>query len=183
MTLTNFMEDDLFIHCIRILLITGFTLGMMVALTTFKYTLRKVLAIFSVYLIWVCLSSWTIISIFGFFFFTKIMFFTISLPAFVLAYKMDFYSPAQAMFNYATQIGFSLIIAMTVLLINSAVNGNPYIYFLILTVVYSIVIYLEYRYLRKPFLNLMHTVHIGWGTMSLIPLCFCALLPSSQPAA
>ncbi len=176
MTLTNFMEDDLFIHCIRILLITGFTLGMMVALTTFKYTLRKVLAIFSVYLIWVCLSSWTIISIFGFFFFTKIMFFTISLPAFVLAYKMDFYSPAQAMFNYATQIGFSLIIAMTVLLINSAVNGNPYIYFLILTVVYSIVIYLEYRYLSKPFLNLMHTVHIGWGTMSLIPLCFCALL-------
>ncbi len=176
MTLTNFLENNLIIHSIQIILITGFTLGMMATLNAFKYSVSKVLSIFGIYLVWVCLSSWAIISIVDYFFFTKIMLFTISLPALVLAYIMDFHSPAQAVFNYATQIGFSLIFAMTVLLINSAIHGNPYTYFLLLTVVYSTVIYLEYRYLRKPFLNLTRTVHIGWGPMSLIPICFCALI-------
>ena len=158
MTLTNFLENNLIIHSIQIILITGFTLGMMATLNAFKYSVSKVLSIFGIYLVWVCLSSWAIISIVDYFFFTKIMLFTISLPALVLAYIMDFHSPAQAVFNYATQIGFSLIFAMTVLLINSAIHGNPYTYFLLLTVVYSTVIYLEYRYLRKPFLNLTRTV-------------------------
>ncbi len=176
MTLTNFLENNLIIHSIQILLITGFTLGMMATLSAFRYSVPKILAIFGIYLVWVCLSSWAIISICGYFFFTKIMFFTISLPALVLAYIMDFHSPAQAVFNYATQIGFSLIFSMTVLLVNSAIHGNSYTYFLLLTAVYSIVICLEYRYLRKPFLNLTRTVHIGWGAMSLIPLCFCALV-------
>lgn len=176
MTLTNFMENDLIVHSVQILLITGFTLGMMATLNSFKFPVRKILAIFGIYLIWVFLSSWGIISLLGYFFFTKVMFFTISMPAFVLAYLMDCNSPAQAVFNYATQIGFSMIFAMTVLLINSAVHGSSYTYFLILTAVYCAVIYLEYRYLRKPFLDLTRSVHIGWGILSLIPICFCALI-------
>lgn len=176
MTLSNFLENNMIAHSIKILLITSFTLGMMTALTSFKYPVRKILTLFGFYLVWVFTSSWVIISMFGYFFFTKVMLFTISLPAIALAYKMDCNSPAQSAFNYATQVGFSLIFAMSVLLLNTMFHGNLYTYFLLLTAVYSIVIYLEYRYLRKPFLNLTRTVHIGWGSLSLIPICFCALI-------
>ena len=176
MTLSNFLENNMIAHSIKILLITCFTLGMMTALTSFKYPARKILTLFGFYLVWVFMSSWVIISIFGYFFFTKVMLFTISLPAIALAYKMDCNSPAQSVFNYATQVGFSLIFAMTVLLLNTLLHGNQFTYFLLLIAVYSIVIYLEYRYLRKPFLNLTRTVHIGWGSLSLIPICFCALI-------
>lgn len=176
MTLSNLLESNMIVQSIKILLITGFTLGMMTALTSFKYPLRKILTLFGFYLVWVFTSSWVIISIFDFFFFTKVMLFTISLPAIALAYILDCNSPAQSVFNYATQVSFSLIFAMTALLLNTVICGNSYTYFFLLAAVYSIVIYLEYRYLRKPFLNLTRTVHIGWGALSLIPICFCALI-------
>lgn len=108
MTLSNFLENNMIAHSIKILLITCFTLGMMTALTSFKYPARKILTLFGFYLVWVFMSSWVIISIFGYFFFTKVMLFTISLPAIALAYKMDCNSPAQSVFNYATQVGFLL---------------------------------------------------------------------------
>lgn len=176
MTLGNFYDNNTIINIVRVTLITALTLGMMSSLTSFKYHTRKVLSLFGIYLVWIGISTGLIIHYMGFFTFTRCMFFTISVPAIALAYAMDCNSPAQSVFNYATQVMFSYILAMTVLLANTAVHGNIGSYFLILTITYTLVIFLEYRYLRKLFLELTNSVQIGWGLLSLIPVFFSALM-------
>lgn len=176
MTLENFCEHNLTINIIRVILITSFTLGMMSSLTAFKYHTKKVLLLFGSYLVCIVISTGVIIYFAGFFSFTRYMFFTISVPAVALAYCMDCNSPAQSVFNYATQVLLSYILAMIVLLINTAFHGNIGSYFLILCIAYTFVILLEFRYLRKPFLELTNAVQIGWGSLSLIPVFFAMLM-------
>lgn len=176
MTLGNFYENNVIVNIIRVILITSLTLGMMSSLTSFRYHTRKVLSLFGVYLVWIGVSTGLIIHFAGFFMFTRCMFFTISVPAIALAYAMDCNSPALSVFNYATQVMFSYILAMAALLINTAVHGRIVSYFLILIAAYALVIFLEYRYLRRPFLELTKAVQIGWGSLSLIPVFFSALL-------
>lgn len=176
MTLGNFCENNICFNIIRVILITGFTLGMMSSLTSFKYRPRRVLSLFALYLAWIGVSTGIIVYFAGFFTFTRFMFFTISVPAVALAYAMDCNSPAQSVFNYATQVMFSYILAMTTLLINTAVQGSIGSYILILCLIYALVIALEYRFLRRPFLELTKAVEISWGSLSLIPVFFSALL-------
>ncbi|MCI9447264.1 MAG: sensor histidine kinase [Lachnospiraceae bacterium] len=176
MTLGNFYEDDIFFNIIRIILITSFTLGMMSSLTSFKYRPKRVLSLFALYLAWIAVSTGIIVYFAGFFTFARYMIFTISIPAIALAYAMDCNSPAQSVFNYATQVMFSYILAMTTLLINTAVRGSIGSYLLILCLMYTLVITLEYRFLRRPFLELTKAVEISWGSLSLIPVFFSVLL-------
>lgn len=176
MTLANFYEHNMVINIIRVILITGFTLGMMSSLTSFRYHTKKVLLLFGGYLIWTGICTGAIIYFAGFFTFTRCMFFTVSVPAIALAYCMDCNSPAQSVFNYATQVLLSYILAMTTVLINTAFHGNTGSYFLILCFAYMLVILLEYRFMRKPFLELTNTVQIGWGSLSLIPVLFTILI-------
>lgn len=176
MTLANFYEHNMVINIIRVILITGFTLGMMSSLTSFRYHTKKVLLLFGGYLIWTGISTGAIIYFAGFFTFTRCMFFTVSVPAIALAYCMDCNSPAQSVFNYATQVLLSYILAMTTVLINTAFHGNTGSYFLILCFAYMLVILLEYKFMRKPFLELTNTVQIGWGSLSLIPVLFTILI-------
>lgn len=176
MTLGNFCENSIVVNIIRVILITSLTLGMMSSLASFKYHARKVLCLFGIYLLWIGVSTGLIIHFAGFFTFTRCMFFTISVPAIALAYAMDCNSPALSVFNYATQVMFSYILAIATLLINTAVQGGIISYFLILTAAYALAIFLEYRYLRRPFLELTKAVQIGWGSLSLIPVFFTAML-------
>lgn len=176
MTLGNLHEHNIIINISRLILITAFTLGMMSSLTSFKFHIKKVLLLFGVYLVWTGVSTGAIIYFAGFFAFTRCMFFTISVPAIMLAYYMDCNSPAQSVFNYATQVLLSYILAMIILLVNTAVHGNIGSYFLILCSAYILVILLEYRCLRKPFLELTNTVQVGWGSLSLIPVLFTILM-------
>lgn len=176
MTLANYYEHNTVINVIRVILITGFTLGMMSSLTSFRYHTKKVLLLFGGYLIWTGISTGAIIYFAGFFTFTRCMFFTVSVPAIALAYCMDCNSPAQSVFNYATQVLLSYILAMTIVLINTAFHGNTGSYFLILCFAYMLVILLEYRFMRKPFLELTNTVQVGWGSLSLIPVLFTVLM-------
>ncbi len=175
MTLGDLYEHNI-LNIIRVLLITSFTLGMMSCLTSFKFHVKKVLLLFGVYLVWIGISSGAILYFAGFFTFTHCMFFTISVPAIALTYYMDCSTPAQSVFNYATQVLFSYILAIIILLTNTAVHGNAGSYFLILCAAYILVILLEYKYLRKPFLELTKAVQIGWGPLSLIPISFCMLM-------
>ena len=136
MTLGNLHEHNTIINIIRVILITTFTLGMMSSLTSFKFHVKKVLLLFGVYLVWIGVSTGVLLYFAGFFAFTRCMFFTISVPAIALAYYMDCNSPAQSVFNYATQVLLSYIMAMIILLINTAVHGNVGSYFVILSVTY-----------------------------------------------
>lgn len=169
-------EEDLLFSLIKVTFITLCTLGMMSSLTLFKYSVKKVFLIFGVYLLWVAVSSAVLLHWFGFDGILRIFLLTISAPAIILAYIMDKHSPAQSVFNYATQIDFSLVLIMLAVMLNTAVNGNKVTDLLIRGVIYSIVIFLEWRFLRRPFRRLADVIQKGWGVLSLIPVAFCLLL-------
>lgn len=176
MTLDTFYERNALLHIIHVFSLTGFTVGMMFSLTAFKYSTRRILTLFGLYLVWVSLSTGLIVHYFGYYIFGRVMFFTVSVPGMVLAYCLDSNSSAQTVFNYVTQLNISVIIAITILLVNTAINGNPFTYFAILSLLYSFVIWLEYRFIRQPFLGLGHMGRITWGALLIIPLTFSGLL-------
>lgn len=168
-------DDNPIFSMIKILLITVCTLGMMLSLTIYKYRFRRVFLLFLVYLIWVALSTAFLLHYFGYNVFLRSFLLTISAPAIYLAYKIDQRSPAQSVFNYTTQLLLSLLLTVAVILINQAIDGNPYTDILIRLSLYAITIFVEWRFLRKPFCQLSNVITKGWGLLSLMPVSFSIL--------
>ena len=110
-------ENDTVFSLIKTLLVTFCTLGMMCSLVEFKYSLRKTIAVIGVYLLWVAVSSFAIIARFGYMAFLNVFIVTISAPAVVVVYRLVRNTPAQAVFNYVTQIAFSLCLEVSVFVI------------------------------------------------------------------
>lgn len=169
-------EDALGFWLVKSLIITAGTLGMMSSITVFRINVKKILLSFTVYLLWVTASTAVILHYFGFNGILRLFPLTISIPAFFVVYKMDICSPAQAVFNYASQIVLSLILTMTAVLINLAVHGGKNSELVIRLVIYAAVIFLEYRFLRRPFRRLTDIIQTGWGFLSLIPVSFSLFL-------
>lgn len=170
------MADDQFFSVAKIVLITSCTLGMMSTLTVFKFNMKKVFTILGFYMLWVGLSSWVILTSLPYNTGIRFFLFTISAPAIFLAYRMDKDSPTQSVFNYTTQINFSLLISVAALILNTALEGNQYTDLMIRVVLYSVIIFFEYRFLRKPFRRLAEVITSGWGILSLIPVFFCIMI-------
>lgn len=170
------MADDRIFSLVKVVLITSCTLCMMSSLTVFKYSIKKVLRILGVYLLWVFASSGVILALLPYNTGIRIFLLTISAPAVFLAYRMDKDSPTQAVFNYTTQINFSLLLGVLALVINTAIKGNQYTDLIIRTLLYSLAIYMEFRFLRRPFRQLAEVITSGWGILSLIPVFFCMLI-------
>lgn len=149
------------------------TLGMMCSTTKFKYSLRQILSILSLYLLYVLLSSVAIIHFWDYMLFVRIFVFTISLPAIFMIYKLAKAHPALAVFTHATQILFSLYVAATITLVNTAIHGSVLSDCLLRLTVYLLIILLEFAFIRHPFLQLTAITQKGWGILSLIP---CSLI-------
>lgn len=134
------------------------------------------LLVFGCYMLWVILSTALILYFLGFNNLIRAFPFTISAPGIYLAYRLDSNSPTQSVFNYSTQIVLSLLLIPVCILINTLISGNKLTHLVICGIVYSLVIFLEYRFLRRRFQELLQVIQKGWGVLSLIPLSYCALL-------
>ena len=84
------------------------TVGMMASLTDFRFGRKKLLGILAVYSIWAIGSSAALLWLGGELLLLRLFFFTISIPAILLTYWTANDTPAQAVFNYITQILLSL---------------------------------------------------------------------------
>ncbi len=172
-------EDNIPYATAKILLIVIGTLGMMCSITKFKHETKRVLLIFFLYLCYVAASSAAIIVLFGYPFFLRIFLLTISTPAIYLTFRLAGEQPSKAVFNYATQILLSLYISGSITLIVTKIHGSELLDFLLRLVVYCIIILLEYRFLRRPFLALSSIVQNGWLILAVIPcslMIFCMAL-------
>lgn len=147
--------------------------GMICTTSKFRYDMKKVICIISVFLVYVTVSTAAIIYFAGYLFFMRIFLFTISFPAIFLIYKLAKSQPARAVFNHATQILFSLYIAASITLLNTAINGTILCDFILRVIAYLIVILAEIMFLRKPFMRLISIARNGWGILSLVP---CSLM-------
>ena len=173
-------EDNIPYNTLKTLLIVIGTLGMMCTTTRFKYSAKRVALIFFLYLSYVAASSASIITFLGYPFYLRVFPFTISVPAIVLVFKLAKDQPAKAVFIYTTQILISSYASATVTLINTAINGTELTDFFMRFMFYALVILLEYRFLRRPFLWFTEVTNSGWLVLALIP---CSLLAFSVTLA
>lgn len=157
---------------LRVIVIVFGTLGMMCSTTEFKYNSRKITGILSLYILYVLGSTYALVYFFGYLFFVRIFLLTITTPAILLLYKIAKSNPTRAIFTYASQVLFSLYVCATIMLINTSIWNSALADFLLLVSSFTLVIWLEYRFIRRPFLHLAAHVK-NWGILSLLP---CSLM-------
>lgn len=168
-----FIENNDLYFTFRIVVITMSTLGMMCSTTEFKYSSKKVAHIFSLYALYVLLSTGALVYFFGYLVFLRVSLITISFPGILLSYRLSTNGPARALFNSLTQILFSLYCCLTIMIMNTSLWNRALVDLILLIVTFVLIILIEYRFLRRPFLRLSAIVKRGWGILSLIP---CSLL-------
>lgn len=162
-------ENNIPYATMKTLLIVIGTLGMMYSTTTFKRKAKQIIVILLLYLCYVAVSSAAIILLFGYTFFLRIFLLTISAPAVYLSFRLADDPPSKAVFNYATQILLSLYASAGITLFIQKIHGSELTDFLLRLFVYCVIILLEYRFLRRPFLRLSSIVKNGWLILAAIP--------------
>ena len=131
----------------RTYFITMMTVGMMASLTEFRFGRRKLLLILAVYSLWVIASSWVLLWMGGELLLLRLFYLVISVPATVLTYWAANDTPAQAVFNYMTQIMVSALSASIIRWLTESMGLSWLVNVLLMCIFYLTVIYLEWRYL------------------------------------
>ena len=161
---------------LRTFFITMMTVGMMASLTEFRFGRKKLLLILAVYSFWVASSSMVLLWIGGELLLLRLFYLTISVPATFLTYWAANDTPAQAVFNYMTQILLSVLAVSVIRLLTEIFNLSALMNILLMGAFYGAAIYLEWRFLRRPFRLLIKVIPADWGVLTLIPCVFCAYL-------
>ena len=169
------MTSEMFLLC-RAFLITIMTLGMMASLTDFRFGYRKLLGVLAVYSLWVCGSSLVLLRLGGELLLLRLFYLTISVPAILITYWAANDTPAQAVFNYTTQIMVSVLSASMIRWLTDSLGLSGEANLVLMCAFYSAVIYLEWRFLRKPFRMLIQVIPARWGVLTLIPCVYCGYL-------
>ena len=167
---------NMFFFVFRTLFITIMTIGMMASLTEFRFGPRKLLLILGGYSVWVSASSLVLLWIGGELLLLRLFYLTISVPATVLTYLAANDTPAQAVFNYMTQIMLSVLAASGIRMLTDSLGLSGLVNILLMGIFYSAIIYLEWRFLRRPFRMLIQVLPARWGVLTLIPCVFCVYL-------
>lgn len=170
------MENDPLFMLFKTMISVAYTLGMMMSLSNFKYSWKRILGIFSIYLFYVMGSTVTLLLCLDWVAFLRIAFFTISVPAILIAYLIAKDSPMQAVFNYMTQIDLMLYMTFTVTLVGQATHASKEADLFMRAAIGVSVIFIELRFFRKPFLKLTSTLRENWLPMALIPCSFCVII-------
>ena len=160
----------------RVFFITMMTVGMMASLTEFRFGRRKLLLILAVYSVWVISSSLMLLWLGGELLLLRLFYLTISVPAILLTYWTANDTPTQAVFNYTTQIMVSALSASMIRWLTDTLGLPNLVNILLMCGFYLGAIYLEWRFLRKPFRQLIKIVPARWGVLTLIPCVFCLYL-------
>ena len=167
---------NIFFLVLRTFFITMMTVGMMASLTEFRFGRRKLLLILTAYGLWVIGSSLVLLWIGGELLLLRLFFLTISIPATILTYWAATDTPAQAVFNYMTQIMVSTLSASMIRWLTESLGLSLPVNVLLMCGFYFTVIYLEWRFLRQPFRRLIKVMPTRWGVLTLIPCVYCIYL-------
>ena len=166
----------MFFLVFRTFFITMMTVGMMASMTDFRFGRRKLLGVLAVYGLWVFCSSLILLRLGGELLLLRLFYFTISVPAILLTYWAANDTPAQAVFNYTTQIMVSTLSASMIRWLTDSFHLSGGVNLLLMCAFYLTAIYLEWRFLRQPFRMLIRVIPARWGVLTLIPCVFCGYL-------
>ena len=160
----------------RTLFITMMTVGMMASLTEFRFGRRKLLFVLAIYGLWVAGSTLVLLRLGGELLLLRLFYLTISLPAILLTYWAANDTPSRAVFIYSTQIMVSALSASMIRWLTENLGLSWVVNVLLMCGFYLTIIYVECRFLRKPFRMLVQVIPARWGVLTLIPCVFCGYL-------
>lgn len=169
------MSDVVFLT-FRTFLITIMTIGMMSSLTEFRLKRKIQVLILVIYSLWVVVSSMALLRIGGELLLLRLFYLTISVPSILLTAWAANDTPAQAVFNYTTQIMVSALLASIIRWLTDSLGLSRAVNLLLMLVFYLATICLERCFLRKPFRMLIRVMPARWGILTLVPCVFCAYL-------
>ena len=168
--------DNIMFLLLRAVFITMMTVGMMASMTDFRFGRRKLLIILAIYCLWVTCSSFILLWLGGELLLLRLFYLIISVPAICLTYWAANDTPAQAVFNYTTQIMVSALSASMIRWFTDSLGLCGWVNLLLMCVFYFAMIYLEWRFLRRPFRMLIQVIPERWGILTIIPCVFCGYL-------
>ncbi|MDE7231404.1 MAG: GHKL domain-containing protein [Oscillospiraceae bacterium] len=168
-------ENDLAYYTVKALITVVGTLGMALSCIKVKYPLKKILAVHSVYLLWVSVFIFASMKFFGLVITLRLCVLTVSVPAILILYFISTCSPWQAVFNSTMQLSVSLILAISQTIIVSVLDGGKVMDLFIRVLGYALCIFAEYKFLRKKFALLDYLPDKSWRTLTFVPIGFTAL--------
>ena len=173
---TMLFEDNLAFLIMKVLVTYAGTMAMMFSTMSFKVIRKKLSAtLFFVYSIFIVLSTYFIIVLFGWDQLLKVFIFTISLPTILLLFFISDEPFARIAFLHLSHILFSMYIAFSVTLINSALHGTELLDILLRILFYLPVALFVFFIMRHIWLDFVSMVKKGWGILVLIPCAFIFL--------
>lgn len=109
--------DQLPFYIARILILLLGTLGMMSTTLEFQCSLKKLLLITALFVVYVTLSTYALLRLFSYLFFARIFLLSISVPALIITHKLSKGPLTKTLFVHATQILASLYLLFTLTLL------------------------------------------------------------------
>lgn len=169
-------EDNLTFLILKVLVTYMGTMAMMFSTTSFKIIRKKLSAtLIFIYSISIILSTYLIIVLFGWNQLLKVFIFTISFPTILLLFFISDEPFARIAFSHLSHILFSLYIAFSVTLINSALHGTELLDILLRILFYLPVVLFDFFIMRHIWLDFVRMIKKGWGILALIPCSFIFL--------
>ena len=169
-------EENAFYYTIKSLLIVGGTLGMMASCAKTKCSVKRIVEVLGLYLLWVGGWSWFMVKFYGVLTLLRLCIPMISLPAIIALYFLSEYSPWRAIFNYTMQISISLILCITQTVVLTALEGREIMDFFIRFVSFSACVAVEWKFLRGKFALLDYLPDRSWRSLTLVPVGFMFLI-------
>lgn len=166
-------DDNTAFQSYRILVAILGTLAMFATTTPLK--LKRNRLILGGYLCYAVLFTLVCIRFWGFLPFLRTALFTITLPGVLLVYLLSDTSFSRHIFNCLTHLLLSLYLITSVTVLNTFFGGSLYSDAVLLLSAYLLAVFLEYRFLRKPFLTVAGTITRGWNILASVPLAFFIL--------
>jgi len=174
---TMLFENNIAFLILKVLFSFLGTIAMMLSTANFRLFRRNAtnIVIFGSFSLYAILSTYAIIYFFGYKCFLRVFIVTISCPAVFLLHNISDEPFPRLVFTRATHILVSLYIAASITLLNAALHGTELSDILLRLLAYLLVILLDYRFVRRIYLDMVSTIRNGWGILSLIPCAFIIL--------
>ena len=169
-------ENDISYFMVKALIVVVGTLGMMSSCMKVRYRLKKILLALAIYLLWVTAFTLLSMKFFGIVVTLRLAVLTISIPAMFILYFISTFSPWQAIFNYTVQLSVSVILAISQTIAVTVLGAGKAIDLLIRLVSYALLIFAEFRFLRRKFALLDYLPDKNWRSLTFVPIGFTALI-------
>ncbi|MDE6596039.1 MAG: ATP-binding protein [Oscillospiraceae bacterium] len=169
-------ENDITYYMVKSIVVVLSTFIMMSSCMKIKYTVKKTLVIFTIYLLWTGIFTFTTMKFFGLVATLRLCIPMLSVPAMIILYFMSTFSPFQAVFSYTMQLSISVILAVSQTIAVTVLGGGRFMDLIIRVVSYSMCIFLEFKFLRKKFALLDYLPDKNWRALTFVPIGFTILI-------